>query len=932
MMALSSPTGSTRGHTRFERVATHEAATLHAGDKVDLDEPLARVFDAAAASRPDQQFVVSTVRPDEAYTNAEFAEEARAVARGLVELGVAPGDRVAIWCANRPRWCAAYAAVLFAGAIVVPLDAELGPQHLGTVLADAGAGAIFTGGAGVESAREALPESIAVLSLDETGAVPWGSLRERGAGIELPELQGGDVPAAILYTSGTTGTPKGVVLTHRNMLAEIRGLHVAAYICSGDVLLMLLPLHHLLAQLGSFVLASAFEAKVIDVEARDGNELLAAMREHGVTVLLAVPLLLHLIHDRIDKRVAARPWLTRTLARALMRSNGLMRHLRVNAGPLLFREAHKALGPALRLIVSGGSALDPRAERDLYRLGFTILQAYGLTETCGAATVTAIHDATVGSVGYPIAGVGVRINEPDADGIGEVLLRGAIVTPGYYGMPKATDELIRGDWLYTGDLGRLDRRGRLWITGRSKDVIVLGSGKNVYPVEVENHYVTAPHVKEICVISQRREHGPDRTEKLHAVVVPDWDRLTEDGITSVRGQIHYELEGLSLELPAWQRVLTFELRREPMPRTPTRKVRRFQVAAEARGAEGPTDETPPDDEPEAAARLHSPVGATLCALIEDRVGKIEVLRAASSLELDLGLDSLNRMELLLTLEQRLGVSIADEEAERLTTVDDLLRLLDSKAAGTSTGSEGQSSWQVLVEGADDSDLPDWVTREQPWLMRVVGAVLIGALHLLARTYFRLRVEGREHLPTQGPYLVCPNHESFLDGGVLMAALPAAVRRQTFALGEADHMGTWWGRVLCRVFRVVPTDANRALRSSMRAAAAALKRDKVLIIFPEGTRSPDGTLKELKQGSAILARELGLSLIPVGIEGAFESWPRGQIWPRPGAIRVRFGAALVAGEISADDTEAYAQLTAQLADRLRGLNETTATPDKRRNGT
>jgi len=923
-MALPLANGPARGSVRLERVAAHEVARTYLADEAELSKPLAHVFDAAAAAVPDDPFVISSVRPEEAYTFRQFADEAQAIARGLIARGVEPGDRVALWCPNRPRWCVAYAAVLYAGGVIVPLDAELAPQHLGAVLADAGAELIFVAGAGFEAARSALDESVAVLCLDEVGDAPWSS-HSGPRDTALPVLRGGETPAAVLYTSGTTGTPKGVVLTHRNLLAEIRGLQVAAYICSGDVLLMMLPLHHLLAQLGSFVLAAAFQAKVIDVEARDGNDILAAMREHGVTVLLAVPLLLHLIHDRMGRKIAAQPRIARAVAAALMRSNGALRRLRINAGPLLFKEAHRAFGPALRLIVSGGSALDPRAERDLYRLGFTVLQAYGLTETCGAATVTEPGDASVGSVGYPVAGVGVRIDDPDDEGIGEVLLQGAIVSPGYYGMPDATAELIRGDWLYTGDLGRLDRRGRLWITGRSKDVIVLGSGKNVYPVEVENHYGTAAHVKEICVISHQREHGPDRTEKLHAVVVPDWDKLSESGITSVRVQIHYELENLSLELPAWQRVLTFELRREPLPRTPTRKVRRFQVASEARGPDGDAEEAPPDDDPQAAARLESPIGAALRGLIEDRVGQVKVLRAASSLELDLGLDSLNRMELLLALEQRLGVSIADEEAERLTTVNDLLLLLEEKSAGTSAGSAGASSWQLLIEDADDTDLPEWVIRDQPWFIRLAAALMIGLLNVLTRSYFRVRVDGREHLPERGPFLICPNHESFLDAPVLMAALPGLVREQTFALGEADHMSKWWGRILCQVFRVVPTNANRALRTSMRAAAAALKRGKILIVFPEGSRSPDGTLKELKQGSAILACELGLPIIPVGIEGAFESWPRGKMWPRPGAMRVRFGPALPPGDQAADASVAYQAVTADLEGRLRQLDAEITAP-------
>ena len=537
---------SPRGRTSLPEMtpATAEAATGASVTEVFID---------AAREAGDRLFLKSRSLPNERYTYAGFLDEARAVAGHLVARGVAPSQRVAILSENRPRWCVAYLAVLLAGGVVVPIDAQLPEDGVLNILRDSGCVALFDSDRQRERLGDRLdeaPSTRVLLSLDDTPGSPDGhdALR-RPTSHPLPKPLAGDDPLAIIYTSGTTGEPKGVILTHRNVRAEMVGVQRALELSGDDVLMMFLPLNHVLSQLGGFVLAAPFRVTVVHAEIKRGEELLQVVREEGVTILLAVPLLYHLIHERMWSAIDARPWVARRVAAALMALNAGLRRIGWNVGPILFKAAHAPFGESLRLLYSGGAMLDPRVQRDFHALGFTLGQAYGLTETTGCATATRPDRVPLGSVGAPLDGVSVRIVEPDNDGIGEVQLKGDIVTPGYFERPAESAALFDGEWLRTGDLGRVDARGDLTITGRIKEVIVLGSGKNIYPEELEQHYARSPIIQELCVVGQRRSGGADRTEKLHAVVVPDFDECRRQGIQSVGVALNNAVSKLSQSPP-----------------------------------------------------------------------------------------------------------------------------------------------------------------------------------------------------------------------------------------------------------------------------------------------------------------------------------------------------------------------------------------------
>ncbi|NDD65785.1 MAG: hypothetical protein EBZ36_17690, partial [Acidobacteria bacterium] len=353
--------------------------------------------------------------------------------------------------------------------------------------------------------------------------------------------------------------------------------------------LSLLPLFHAYSQIVNLWIATLVGATTIYITELSSEEILRGLKEGKVTALTGVPRLWYLFHKNIFDNVRGQAKPVRWLFGAMLGLNGTLRdRFGINLGRVLFRRVHEAFGGHMRLACSAGSSFDAAVARDYHKLGFTVLQAYGLTETSGAATATRFEDNRVGSVGKPLGSVEIRIDQPNEEGIGEVLIRGPIVMPGYYENPEANALAFTADgWFRSGDLGRFDRDGHLYITGRKKEIIVLPSGKNVYPEEVEGQYLKSPLVSEVCVMgvrdAQSRFAG---AEKLIAVVVPDADYLKSHQITNARHEIKFHLDSLGRELPEYQRVREYIVRTEPLPRTPTRKIRRFELQrqVEAEGA------------------------------------------------------------------------------------------------------------------------------------------------------------------------------------------------------------------------------------------------------------------------------------------------------------------------------------------------------------
>jgi long-chain acyl-CoA synthetase len=662
--------------------------------------------------------------------------------------------------------------------------------------------------------------------------------------------------------------------------------------------------------------------QVVFADTLKRSEILQALEEAGITILATVPQFFYLFHDRIEDELSGKPFLVRKAFRWLLLLNGLLRRVAgLNAGRLLFGKVHESFGSKLRLFVSGGSAFDPQVAQDFHDMGFTILQGYGLTETTGGCVVTRVKNNVIGSAGQPLKGVELRILDPDGSGVGEVLIRGPVVMKGYYRNPVATGEVMSDGWFHSGDLGRLDREGNLFITGRKKEVIVLPNGKNIYPDEVEAHYLQSPFLKEAAVLGIAEPGSHERGERLHAVVVPDFNYLKAKRIANAREILRDEIGRLSGQLPKYKRLMSYQIQQEPLPRTTTRKIKRLELkrlieSGELKGLEPAA--AAQSISAEDALLADSPVGQEVLRCLREDFHR-KAVASFMNLELDLGFDSMERVEMLASLEQSLGLRLPDDFGADIFTVRDLIAGLERQGrAGEAAGAASRENWKSILSREALAREGDWRIEFAGPLATVIKFLGLKVLYILLKLFCRLEVSGKEHLPREGPFLICPNHASYIDPFVVMSVLPLRAFKRVFFVGASEYFTTWTMNVLGALANIVPVDPDGHLLRAMKVGAYGLQQRRILCIFPEGARSFDGELKEFKKGAAILAQEVVAPIIPAGLRGTFEVWPRNSMRLRPHKIRLAFGPPLEGSRGAG--SESYQALTDRLRDEVARLSE------------
>lgn len=868
----------------------------------------------------------------ETWTYAQLDEDARRWAGFLTAHGVVAGDRCAILSDNDPRWIGAYFGILRIGAIAVPLDTNYKAAQVRTVVDNCDARMIFTTAKYRETVDAAAANRRRIDLVDDAAARPTDAppIADRAAADT----------AVLLYTSGTTSDPKGVILSHGNLEAERAAAFKIISLNERDAVLGVLPLFHALAQLANLLLPLIVGGRVVFLEQVSSSALMQALQQRQITAFACVPQFFYLIHQRVTAEVAKRGRVGRALFGTLLHTNGWLRdHLGWNPGRVWFAKVHHALGRDMRVLITGGSKFDPVIGRQLYEMGFTLQNAYGLTETTGGATIMRQNDTFTTSVGQPLDGTEIKIlareaGGPDDDGPrdGEILIKGPIVMQGYFNRPDATAQVLQDGWLHTGDLGYLDEKGRLFVTGRKKEIIVLSSGKNLYPEEIEAHYRQSPLIKELCILGLTKPGEPS-AERLHAVIVPDEQVLQDRGITNVRELVRFDVESLSVQLPAHKRVLSYDVWFDPLPRTSTGKVKRHEVErlvrerAAAAGADTPQEQRPLSDAERAwvddPAR---PDRAAALEAIAERLKRPSV-RPDANLELDLTLDSMERVELLTMLEQRVGGRVAPDARAAIFTVRELVDVV--YATGSSGGggaAVAAEPWETILAQEPGDGIADDLRRSRP-LIALAFFIPLKVIGLLGRVVLRTRASGLEHVPADGPFIICPNHQSYLDAFLVLSALPFRVFRQLFFVGASEYFETPVMRRFARATNVIPVDPNVNLMSAMQAGATGLRMRRILMLFPEGERSIDGELKPFRKGAPILSAYLGVPIVPVAMNGLYELWPRGRAFQwrallpwtvKP--VRLRFGApiALAKGD-DAGATERLRQAITTLFESIRSAS-------------
>jgi long-chain acyl-CoA synthetase len=478
-----------------------------------------------------------------------------------------------------------------------------------------------------------------------------------------------------------------------------------------------------------------------------------------------------------------------------------------------------------------------------------------------------------------------------------------MIMKGYYRNPAATEEAIRDGWFQSGDLGRLDAKGNLFITGRKKEVIVLPNGKNIYPDELETHYMQSPYIQEIAVLGIFSPQ--ERGERLHAVVVPDFDYLKSRKVANAREILRDQIAALSNQLPKYKRLMSYQVQSEPLLRTTTRKIKRLELKKLVESGQLKSAEGAPGAEaarPEDRALLESPVGQEVLHCLRENYHREMPIEANMNLELDLGFDSMERVEFFASLERALNLQLPEDFGADMFTVRDLILQVERQAGVvTRSGAASRQSWKsILSEEAVDQEDAARLRMSGPALTVFKFLCLRLVDYLLFRPLLRLEVRGLEHLPDQGTYLVCPNHQSYLDPFVLIAALPYRVFRRMFFVGYSVFFGSWLMKTAARLSNIVPVDPDAHLLRAMKAGASGLRKGHILCIFPEGGRSFDGELKAFKKGAAILSRELSVPIVPAAIMGTYQVWARDSARIHLHKVEVLFGEPIYPSRTSAAD--------------------------------
>ena len=807
------------------------------------------------------------------YTRDQLRTTAEAWAGELVKAGLHAGDRLLIWCDSRPEWVAAFWGCVLCGVVIIPVDAAASPELVARIVKVAEPHGLLLG----DGLRmEQVPAAVVTWRVHDIHWIDSGRAPSRKDAFARGHVEP-DTVAEIVFTSGTTGEPKGVIITHRNIVANITPIEreVAAYRrylwpLRPIRFLSLLPLSHMFGQALAMFFPPLVDAATVFTTGYNPDQIIEQVRRHRITLVVTVPRVLEMLRERVghlapgcaEPRPSERPLVVR-----------LWR----------YRDAHRLLGWRFCGFVVGGAPLDQALEQFWGRLGYAVIQGYGLTETAPIVAWNHPFKPRHGTVGRPLEGVQVRIAVD-----GEILVKGPTVTSGYLNAPEDTRVALEGGWFHTGDLGALDEAGHLVIRGRKKDVIATPEGLKVFPEDVERVLEGTPGIREAAVIGRRTDHA----EFVHAVLVVD-PHADPDAIVRSANQ----------RLEPHQRIRDFSLWTEgALPRTePMRKLKRFEIRAwveQGRSARVKRERSSGDD-----------VEQMLAKYVKDRVVTPEM-----TLD-ELGLTSLDRIELMMALEDRARVTLSETAVSEARTVSDIRRLTEGAAEA------GGLPKEAFV-------FPRW----NRWtLVRLLRNVSHRTCILpLAHVFFRLHVDGTDHLHAlDGPVVFAANHQSHFDTPVILNALSNRWRRTIAVAMWKEYFDAHFlpeGHTLrdrlttstlyylvAGFFNAFPLPQTEpGARQTLRYMGELATSGFSILIFPEGSRTERGEINQFQPGIGLIASKLHLPVVPVRLEGVNLVLHHTWRWPRRGDVRVTFGTPLT---LEGDD---YTALTRRVQDAVVGL--------------
>jgi len=805
------------------------------------------------------------------FTYSDLLNISQEIARRMYEFGLRKGDRVVLFSENQPEWGVAYLGMSSLGLVVVPLDSQTWHREVWSAARFTEAKAILASEKCMQRLREKdLIENeksqnpILLLNVDDCckpfirEGLPRSTNPETTPAPEftLPAIKADDV-ASIIFTTGTAVDPKGAVHTHLNFINNLRGLNHNAAISSSDQFLSVLPLYHALEFSCGFLMPLFGCCTVSYIQTLKPRVILETMRETGTTIMLGVPTLFALIREDIERRVlkvSKSTFKNIVMHRSKQLSRSVEKRIGRNIGPQLFARVHKEFGGRIRIFVSGGSALGESLYWDFQAMGMPIYEGYGLTETAPVLTVNPLQRSRAGSAGRPLPGVELRLFRPDGDGIGEIIVKSPSLMKGYFKNETATSKAIRDGWFHTGDLGWVDADGYIYITGRIKDVIVTGAGKNVYPSDLEAIYRSLPSIKEICVVGVKNE----LTEDVHAVINPVPDVAEKLDYDELRKVIQKEIQKLARELPSYNRLQAIHIWEEDLPRRDDGSFDRARIYKQLleRLDGGRSGSRTARHEKMVHRGIRQSLIEELSRLSGLDVGEIT---EDSHLYIDLGLDSLMAVELLLFLEREYKATVTEEGVAGFQTVGDVLDELRKRGIR-----EGRPQGDAEKIDAIRSALP---YSKRPALDKSILSTSFAMLRSMFRHYFHMEVENEGSVPAEGPFILAANHSSHLDTAAIIAALSMTqgIRQaqRLHVIGARDYFfnSSFKSWIFSNCLNVVPIERDEISLVGLRRITRILKSGEPVLIFPEGTRSRTGKLQDFKPGIGLVAWESKAPILP-----------------------------------------------------------------------
>jgi len=748
---------------------------------------------------------------------------------------------------NRPEWIYSFFAVWDKKSAGIALDANSNSGEILYVLEDSHPNVIFCSNETEKTIFEAvenynLKNTIKIINVDKISIEQEKMNIIKNMEFEL-DNPAGDETAAMLYTSGTTGNPKGVMLSFDNLNTEMEGLYEKGIFDHRDQILAILPFHHVLPLTATVLLMLKYQTSIVFVEKIASKEIFEALEKNRVTAIIGVPRVFKLFYDGIKQQIDAK-FITRFIYKMMSNVKSLKIKRKV------FAKVHKKFGGHLDFIVVGGAKMDPEISKFYETLGFYALEGYGLTETAPVIAVNSKKERKIGTVGKKLYNIEIKIVDE------ELWVKGPIVMKGYYNKTDKTAEVITEDgWFKTGDLAAIDEEGYVTIRGRKNTMIVLSNGKNIDPETLENRVVAQSNglIKEIGIFNYKN--------KLAAIIVPDLLEFRKRGITNTKAYIKNVVEDYNLKAHNYEKVLDYKLFEEELPKTRVGKTRRFMLPDLYEKNEIVKKEKTPEPTDEAYK------------ILKEYVKKNKGIepQPEENLELEIGMDSLDIVEFFAFIENSFGIQLDEEKFAGMPNLKLLSEYINQKATKFE---DNDIDWkQIISETKPIEDNKNrWVTKFLKIFQPIVDL------------YFRVKKIDRKKL-TDNPQIFVSNHQSFVDPLILGSLFPNKIVFNTLFLAIDWYFKKGVMKLLVSNGNVVLIDINKNIRKSVEEIVGYLKGGKSIVIFPEGARTKDGKVAQFKKVFAIIAKELNVDIQCLGIKGAFEAYSRYMKFPKPKKIEV-----------------------------------------------